>query len=218
VLSTDATMTLASPAAFAGGRVLATRRLTLQPTDLIALVVVVGFVLPAASDLLRVREPGTIMVLALCWTCAALKRLTKWRNGQQRPDEPVQDGRVSVAARVIIFAGAAPWIVLPLLQQYYPHASLWAPIGLPVWLRACGAVLMLCGVMRPFLEAVRTGQPSIAMVARPAAVGSATPDMLMDGLGFGLLAASPLLGALIAVWLVLTCRVNRMRGGHLPVR
>ena len=56
------------------------------------------------------------------------------------------------------------------------------------------------------------------MVARPAAVGSAMPDMLLDGLGFGLLVASPLLGALIAVWLVLTCRVNRVRGGHLPVR
>ena len=193
MLSTDATMTLASPAAFAGGRVLATRRLTLQPTDLIVLVVVVGFVLPVASDLLRVREPGTIMVLALCWTCAALKRLTEWRKGQQRHSEPVQDGRVRVAARVIMFAGAAPWVVLPLLQQYYPHASLWAPIGLPVWLRACGAVLMLYGMMRPFLEAARTDQPTIAPVARPAAVvGSATPDMLLDGLGFGLLAASPL--------------------------
>src|SRR6202035_1249563 len=98
-----------------------------------------------------------------------------------------------------MLAGAAPWIVLPLLQQYYPHASLWAPIGLPVWLRACGAVLMLYGMMRPFLEAARTDQPTIAPVARPAAVvGSATPDMLLDGLGFGLLAASPLLGALIA--------------------
>jgi hypothetical protein len=209
VLSTDTTMTLASPAAFAGGRVLGSRRLTLQPTDLIVLVVVVGFVLSAASDLLRVREPGTITVLAICWTCAALKRLTEWRTGQRRQSQPVPD-RVSVAASIVVF-GAAPWIVLPLLQGYYPHASLWAPIGLPVWLRAGGAALMLSSVMRPFLGSLRTGRQNIATVARPAIGGSATPEMLMDGLGFGLLAASPLVGALIATWLALTWHVNRVR-------
>jgi hypothetical protein len=218
VLSTDSTLTMASPAAFVSGRVLETRRLTLHPTDLIVLVVVVGFVLPAASDLLRVQDPGTIAVLAICWTCAALNRLTEWRNGQRRQRPSVQDGRGRVAVSVIMCAGAAPWIVLPVLQQYYPHASLWAPIGLPVWLRAGGGLLMLCGVMRPFLASVRTGRQNIATAARPAAVGSVTPEMLMDGLGFGLLAASPLLGALIATWLALTYRVNRVREKPFPVQ
>jgi hypothetical protein len=211
VLSTDSTMTMASPAAIVGGGLHATRRLTLQPVDLIVLVMVVGFVVPVASDLLQVREPGAIIVLAICWTCAALTRLTAWRN-QRRHGQPAQDGRVRVTASVVMFAGAAPWIVLPLLQQYSPHASLWAPIGLPVWLRAGGAVLMLRGVMRPFLAASRTALPNSATVTRTAAVASATPEMLLDGLGFGLLAASPLLGALIGIWLALTCRVNRVPG------
>jgi hypothetical protein len=114
-----------------------------------------------------------------------------------------------------MFAGAAPWIVLPLFQQYYPHASLWAPIGLPVWLRAGGAVLMLRGVMRPFF-ASRTGLPNVVTVTRGVTVASATPEMLLAGLGFGLLAASPLLGALIATWLALTCRVNRVPGAPFP--
>jgi hypothetical protein len=218
VLSTDTAMTMASPAAFVGRRVLVTRRLTLQPADLIVLAVVVGFVLPVASDLLRVQDPRTIIVLAICWTCAALKRLTEWRIGQRHQRQIVQDGPGRVAASVIVFAGAAPWIVLPLLQQHYPHASLWAPIGLPVWLRAGGAALLLYGVIRPFLAALRTDRPNIATVARPAAVGSATPGMLLDGLGFGLLAASPLLGALIAIWLVLTCPVNSLLGWPSAVR
>jgi hypothetical protein len=209
---------VASPAAFVGDGVLVMRRLTLQPTDLIVLVVVVGFVLPVASDLLRVRDPRTIIVLAICWTCAALRRLTELRNGQRRQRQIIQDGRGTVAASVIMIAGAAPWIVLPLLQQCYPHASLWAPIGLPVWLRAGGAGLMVCGVMRPFLAALRPVRPNIATATRPAALESATPDMLLDGLGFGLLAASPLLGALIATWLALTCRVNRVTPGPMPGR
>jgi hypothetical protein len=213
VLSTDTAMTMVSPAAFVGRRVPVTRRLTLQPADLIVLAVVVGFVLPVASDLLRVQDPRTIIVLAICWTCAALKRLTEWRIGQRRQRQIVQDRPGRVEASVIMFAGAAPWIVLPLLQQHYPHASLWAPIGLPVWVRAGGAALMLYGVIRPFLAA----RPD-PTVTRPASVGSATPEMLLDGLGFGLLAASPLLGALIATWLVLTCRIDRLRGDHLPCR
>jgi hypothetical protein len=202
-------MIMASPV-FVGRRVLVTRHVTLHPADLIVLGVVVGFVLPVASDLLRVQDPLTIIVLAICWTCAALKRLNEWRNGQRGQRQIVQDGPGRAAASVIMFAGAAPWIVLPLLQQHYPHASIWAPIELPVWLRAGGAALLLYGVMRPFLAALRTGRPNMATVTRPTVVGSATPEMLLDGLGFGLLAASPLLGALIATWLVLTCHADRV--------
>jgi hypothetical protein len=198
-----------------GSNSLSTRRLTLQPTDFIVLAVVVGFVLPIASDLLGIRDPCTIVVLGVCWACAALKRLMAWRNGQSRP--PLQDERVKAAASVIIIVGIAPWVVLPLLQLHYPHASLWAPISLPAWLRAGGAVLMLCGVMRPFLAAaLPSDRPDLATATiGPSAVGSVTPGMILDGLGFGLLAASPLLGVLITIWLALTCRVNRVRGGLL---
>jgi hypothetical protein len=194
----------------------ATRRVRLQPADLVVLVVVVGFVLPIVSDLLGIRDRRAIVVLAICWACAALKRLMAWRDGQWREGQLLQDGRVKTAASVIIFVGVAPWIVLPVLQPYYPHASLWATISVPAWLRAGGAVLMVCGVMRPFLAALRSDRPGIATASmRPAAVGSVRPEMLLDGLGFGLLAASPLLGILMAIWLALTCRVNWVRCGPL---
>jgi hypothetical protein len=197
-------------AAFVSDRVHVTRRLrTLQATDLIVLGVVVGFVLPLASGLLRVRDPRTIMVLAIWWGCAAVKRLMAWRNGQACERQLLDNGRVRAGAGVIVLAGVAPWFVLPLVQQYYPDASLWDPISLPIWLRAAGAVLMLGGVIRPFLAAVRSGRPNTARVTMcPATVESVTPGMLLDGLGFGLLAASPLLGVLMGAWLALT-RVNR---------
>jgi hypothetical protein len=196
-------------AVFVSDRVHVTRRLTLQPTDLIVLGVVVGFVLPLASDLLRVRDPRTIVVLAIWWGCAAVKRLMAWRNGQECERQLLDNGRVRVGTGVIILAGVAPWIVLPLLQQYYPDASLWDPISLPAWLRAAGAVLMLGGVMRPFLAGLRSGRPNVVTgMMCPVAVESVTPGMLLDGLGFGLLSASPLLGVLMGAWLALT-RVNR---------
>jgi hypothetical protein len=187
---------------------------TLEPADLIALVVVVGVVLPVTSDLLGIHDPRTIVVLAVCWSSAALKRLMAWRTGQLGQWQLVQAGRVKTAASAIIFVGVAPWIVLPVLQLYHPHASLWATVNLPPWLRAGGAALMIGGVMRPFLAAWRQDRPDVAPATMgPVAVGSVTPGMLLDGLGFGLLAASPLLGVLTAIWLALTCRVNWVRRG-----
>jgi hypothetical protein len=213
-LSTDTTITMASQRALGSAGVHATRRVTLQPADLVVLVVVVGFVLPVASDLLGIRDRRAIAVLAICWACAALQRLMAWRNGQGRQRQLLQDGRVKTAASVIIFVGVAPWLVLPVLQPYYPHASLWATISVPAWLRAGGAVLMLCGVLRPFLAALRSDRPDIETATMgPAAVGFVKPGMLLDGLGFGLLAASPLLGVLMAIWLALTCRINWGRSG-----
>jgi hypothetical protein len=203
---------LASHDAPGSAGVHATRRMTLEPADLIVLVVVVGVVLPLTSDLLGIHDPRTIVVLAICWACAALKRLMAWRNGLWSQRQLVQDGEVKTAASAIIFAGVAPWIILPVLRPYYPHAWLWATVNLPAWLRAGGAVLMICGVMRPFLAAWRPDRPDVAPVTMgPVAVGGVTPGMLLDGLGFGLLAASPLLGVMMAIWLALTCRVNWVR-------
>jgi hypothetical protein len=200
---------MGSPAAFIGAGVRAPARLTLRPTDLVVLLVVVGFVLPVASDLLRVGDRRAIAVLAICWACAALKRLMAWRNGQRGQRELFQHGGVEGATSLIVLAGVAPWIVLPLLQQCYPHAWIWIPMSLPIWLRAGGGVLMLCGVMKPFLAALGRDRPDTGTMTMHSPAGrSITPDMLMDGLGFALLAASPLLGALLAGCLALTS-INR---------
>jgi hypothetical protein len=200
---------MAAQAAFIGAGVRAPGRLTLRPTDLVVLLVVVGFVLPVASDLLRVGDRRAIAVLAICWACAALKRLIAWRNGERGQRELLEHGGVKVATSFVVLAGVAPWVVLPLLQQCYPHAWVWIPMSLPTWLRAGGGVLMLCGVMRPFLAALGPERPGTrAMTMQPRAGRSIMPDMLMDGLGFALITASPLACALVAGWIALTS-VNR---------
>jgi hypothetical protein len=208
---------MAAQAALVGTAAHPTRRLALRPTDLIVLVVVVGFVVPVASDLLGIRDPRAIVVLAVCWASAALRRLIAWRTGQWRPRRFLQDGGGRAAAGAIIVLGFAPWFVLPLLQGYSPHSPLWGPISLPPWLRAGGAVLLLGGVIRPFLAAWRSDRPGTAAATRgPAAVESVTPGMLVDGLGFGLLAASPLLGVLVILWLALTRSVSE-KSAHAPL-
>jgi len=179
--------------------------------DLIVIVVVIERVLTATSRLLGVVDPITAVLLTLGWTSTAAQRIIAWRKGAA----PLfQHGQFASDLRskpvTVIALGVTPWVLLPPVQQLFQHASVLTPLAFPLWLRATGTVLMLCGVFRPFWQA-RSRDPhrGSATMATPAGVATLTAGALAHAMGVFLLSASPLIGVLVGTWIVISCCVDR---------
>ena len=178
---------------------------------MIVIVVVIECVLTAMTRLLGVVDPITAVLLTLGWTSTAAQRIIAWRKGAAPLFQHGQFASDLRARPVTVIAlGVTPWLLLPPVQQLFQHASFLTPLAFPLWLRAIGTVLMLCGVFRPFWQA-RSRAPHVTpgTMAAPAGVATLTAGALAHAMGVFLLSASPLVGVLVGTWIVTACCIDR---------
>jgi hypothetical protein len=131
---------------------LGTRRQLLRPSEYAAVAMSLAGIL-AVARLLGVVDPPAIVVLAMAWTCPAVRRLMAWRRGGA-PQWQLTLAQPAEAAAVLAIGGM-PWLLLPAIH-YISSAPAFATVTAPQWLRFAGVVLTLAGITAPFWKGKRT--------------------------------------------------------------
>jgi hypothetical protein len=189
-------------------RITHTRRAHLHVGDLIALGIVFSGAVTASSDLLGTRHDGLRAALIIGWACSALRRIVAWRGGEYQ--HITIEGPSKTIALVV---GVTPWFMLPLVHGRFQDWAIWTPVPMPFPLRIIGAALLMAGVFAPFWLALSSGTgafgPSpLRLTSNPT---GPTVDAFAHAVGLFLLSASPLVGVLVGLWLVLTFSVDRVK-------
>jgi hypothetical protein len=166
---------------------------TLCPTDVLVLAFITCSV-AAGSDGLGIRENATLVIFTIAWVTAALTRLTEFRSGRG-PAVKLEciDGRTTA----ILLAGAAPWLLLGLLQKVYPTSAMWIPFEVPSVLQTLGVALAIAAVAEPFFRSIRKQSP----IPAAAAGHRFSTGVLIRSAAILLLSGSPVFSLFCALWL-----------------
>ena len=128
----------------------------LRATDLVVLAIAALAIVTTARKF-GVTDPVAIVMLSVGWTCPAASRLIAWRLGHHAGRQMQLDDPLRAAA--VLMVGAAPWLLLPVIQEIHPVSFLTTVDSVP-WIRMAGAGFAMGGVLGPVWCRHATGTTS----------------------------------------------------------
>ena len=172
----------------------------LRIADLLVLALVAQRVLAASAKLFPASELWLHAILVFASIALAGRRLIAWRQNSFRPTVAARGW----AQRLAIAGGVIPWCMLPLLKDPIHIESFWSAMTLPVSVRPLGAVLIVLGVLSPFLIALQARLSGAWSLVNSSS--STRPiEICAFAVGLFLLWPSPLVGVFSAGSLAMVC-------------